>query len=92
MGLWTAIGLASGSTWSSNGGPSIRGSVWHSQVLKVLDRYLSCIKFWRVARLASVAGNGKAFGNGGGLVRLGQEQSHSSSRELAAAELTDMGR
>ena len=39
MGLWTAIGLASGSTWSSDGGPSIRGRVWLSQVLKVLDRY-----------------------------------------------------
>ena len=65
MGSWTAIGLASGSTWRSNGGPSIRGSVWHSQVLKVLDRYLSSIQFWRAARLASVAGNGKAVGNGG---------------------------
>ena len=75
MGLWTAIGLASGSTWSSNGGPSIRGSVWHSQVLKVLDRYLSSIQFWRAVRLASVAGNGRAVGNGGGLVRMGQEQS-----------------
>ena len=80
--------MASGSTWSSNGGPSIRGSVWHSQVLKVLDRYLSNIQIWRAVRLASVAENGRAVG---GLVRMGQEQSHSSSRALAAAELTDMG-
>ena len=91
MGLWTANGLASGSTWSSNGGPSIRGSVWHPQVLKVLDRYLSSIQFWRAVRLASVAGNGRAVGNCGGLVRMWQEQSHYSSRGLAAAELTDMG-
>ena len=91
MGLSTAISLASGSTWSSNGGPSIRGSVWHSQVLKVLDRYLSIIQFWGAVRLASVAGIGRAVGNGGSLVRMGQEQSHSSSRGLAAAELTDMG-
>ena len=27
----------------------------------------------------------------GRMVRMGQEQSHSSSRGLAAAELTDMG-
>ena len=80
-----------GVTWSSNGGPSIRGSFWHSQVLKVMDRYLSSIQFWRAVRLAFVAGNGRAVGNGGGLVRMGQAQSHSSSRGLAAAELTDMG-
>ena len=91
MGVWTAIGLASGSTSSSNGGTFIRGSFWYSQVLKVLDRYLSSIQFWRAAGLASVAGNGKAVGNGGGLVRMGKEQSHSSSRWLAAAGLTDMG-
>ena len=91
MVLWTAIGLASGSTWSSNGGPSIKGSVWHSQVLKVLDRYLTSIQFWRAVWLASVAWNGRAVGNGGDLVRMGQEQSHSSSRGLAAAEPTDMG-
>ena len=91
MRLWTVIGSASGLTWSPNGGPSIRGNVWHSQVLKVLDRYLSSVQFWRAARLASVAGNGKAVGIGGCLVRIWQEQSHSFSRGLAAAELTDMG-
>ena len=91
VGLWTAIGLAAGSTWSSNSVPSIRESVWHSQVLKVLDRYLSSIQLWRAVCLASVAGNGKAVGNCGDLVRMGQEQSHSSSRGLAAADLTDMG-
>ena len=59
--------------------------------MKVLDRYLSSKQFWRAARLASVAGSDKAVDIGGGLVRMGQEQSHSSSRGLAAAELTDMG-
>ena len=49
IGSWTATGLVSWSTWSSNGGPSIRGSVWHSRVLRVLDRYLSSIQFRKAA-------------------------------------------
>ena len=36
----TAMAFVSGSTWCFNSRPSIRGSVWFSQVLKVLDRYL----------------------------------------------------
>ena len=72
-------------------GPSIRGSVWHSQVLKALDRYLPSIQFWRAALLVSVAGNGRAVGNGGGSVRMGQERSRSLSGVIAATVLTDMG-
>ena len=91
MGLCTATAVAFGSTCSSSGGPSMRGSVWHSHVLNVLERYLSSSHVWRAALLSSVAGNGRAVGTGGGLVHVGQEQSHFLLCESSMAMLIDMG-
>ena len=85
----TAIAFVSGSTWSFNSRPSIRRSVWFSQVLQVLDRYLSSIQFWKAARLASLDRSDKAVDNGSDLGLMGLEQSHPSSGRPAAAERTD---
>lgn len=57
----------------------------------MLDRYLSRIQFWRAALLASVAGDGREVGSGGGLVRIGREQLHFSLSEFTVAEPIDMG-
>ena len=57
----------------------------------MLERYLSSSHVWRAALLSSVAGNGRAVGIGGGLVRVGQEHLHFSLCESSMAVLTDMG-
>ena len=52
---------------------------------------MSSIQLWRAARVAAGAGKRRAVGSGGSLVRMGQEQSHSSWGVLSAVELNDMG-
>ena len=53
------------------------GSFWHSQVLNVLDLYLSISQVCNASLLASVAAIGSDVGMGGGIVRFGHVQSHS---------------
>ena len=50
MGLWTAICLDFRLTWSSEGRPFIKRNVWNSQMVEVLDRYLSTIQIWKTTR------------------------------------------
>ena len=71
MGEWCAVGVDEGSIVKRMGGPSMRGRVWCSHVLNLLERYSAKMWSCSFSLLASVAGNGRQEGRVGGVVLLG---------------------
>ena len=74
IGVWQGLGVADGSMFRLSGGPDIIGRGWFSQTLKLLAAYRSRRCCSSAPRLASVAGNGRLVGRGGGGALVGHEQ------------------
>ena len=72
IGVWEGFGVAVGSMWRARGGPDIIDKVWCSQMLNVLDEYVSSRYFSNFSRFSSVAGYGSVVGRCGGGALSGQ--------------------
>ena len=72
--MWHGFGVAVGSMIRVRGRPDIMGRVWCSHTLKQLAAQSSLRWSSNLPLFASVAGNGRVVGRGGGWALVGHEQ------------------